>query len=113
MPPTYDLRDIEFTESDKITTSSAAFGHSFANIATSTTTTLKTGAGVLHTITVWNGGATAPSITVYNNTAGSGAIIGTFTPPAIGTFTLNVAFTIGLTIVTAGTTPVNVTVSYR
>ncbi len=82
----------------------------YAAINTATTTTVKSGIGILHTITVAAG--TLGAITVYDNTAGSGTtIMRTFTPTVAGTYILDVAFTTGLTIVTAAATVV--TVSYR
>ncbi len=82
----------------------------YTAINTATTTTVKSGAGVLHSITVAAG--TLGAITVYDNTAGSGTtIMRTFTPTAAGTFVLDVSFNTGLTIVTAAATVV--TVSYR
>lgn len=83
---------------------------SYAAINTATTTTVKSGIGILHTITVAAG--TLGAITVYDNTAGSGTtIMRTFTPTVAGTYILDVGFTTGLTIVTAAATVV--TVSYR
>jgi hypothetical protein len=85
--------------------------YSYNNIATATTTVVKTGAGVLHAITINTTAAAA--ITVYDNTAGSGTTIATIAAsPAIGQYFLyDVAFVTGLTIVTAGAS--NITVSYR
>jgi len=98
------------------------------NITTNTTTTIKSGAGVLYGFTVNNNGFTAAgTITIYDNTAGSGTKIGTWTipiqppgttllattffPPALQ---LNASFSIGLTIVTATTAPAcDITVLYR
>ena len=44
------------------------------------------------------------NITIYDNTAASGAVVGiiTTTTSAIGEWTFNVPFSIGLTIVTTG-----------
>lgn len=89
------------------------FGHAYATITTATTTTVKTGAGVLHAITL--DGGTAGAITVYDNTAGSGTVIfPAFTPGSVSvpiTLTVNVGFSTGLTIVTGAATII--TVSYR
>jgi len=86
---------------------------SYAAISTATTTTVKSGAGFVHTITI--AGGTLGAITVYDNTAGSGtAIIPTFTPTATlpcPTIILDETFSTGLTIVTAAATIINV--SYR
>jgi hypothetical protein len=98
------------------TTAVEMTGSPFSNIATATTTTSKSGAGFLHSITV-NTIVASATITVYDNTAGSGTKIATITLPSTITsdapFTLryDVAFATGLTIVTSGAT--DLTVSYR
>lgn len=81
------------------------------NISTGTTTTVKSGAGVLHSITINT--TAAATITIYDNTAGSGTKIGTIAAsPAIGsTFLYDCAFATGLTIVTAGAS--DITVNFR
>jgi hypothetical protein len=79
-------------------------------ISTATTTTVKSGSGLLHTIVV-NGG-TAGTIIVYDNTAGSGTIIASFdSTNALATYTFNCTFATGLTVVTGAAT--KVTVNYR
>lgn len=83
---------------------------SYSYISSATTTTIKSGAGFLHTITITE--AVASTIIVYDNTAGSGTIIASFVASAgVGTYHLNVAFGTGLTIVTAGAS--KLTTSYR
>lgn len=90
--------------------------YAFTNITTGATTVVKSGAGLLHAIVVNKGAATA-TITIYDNTAGSGTKIGTITfgaalltdPPLLATY--NLSFSTGLTIVTSGAT--DVTVVYR
>lgn len=85
----------------------------YNNIKTNTTTVVKTGAGLLHWVTINNAG-TAETITIYDNTAASGTLISTHTAPAQGAiYEYDIAFTNGLTIVTAGTTPGDYTISYR
>lgn len=92
------------------------FGHSYSNITTATTTTVKSGAGVLLGVNV-NTLVASATITVYDNTAGSGTKIGTITLPSTITgddpipISLGIAFTTGLTLVTSGLT--DLTVSYR
>jgi len=86
---------------------------SYNNITTNATTTVKSGAGILHLITV-NTKGTATTATLYDNTAGSGTKIGTLnTTFADATFTYDVGFSTGLTVVTAGTTAADLTVSYK
>lgn len=83
---------------------------SYANITTATTTTVKSGAGFVHAITVNT--TAAGAITIYDNTAGSGTKIGTLKASvAEQTFILNVTFGTGLTIVTAAAS--DITVSWR
>ena len=75
--------------------------NSYTNITTATTTVIKTGAGWLHTLTINT--TSAGAITIYDNTAASGAKIGTLVLSAgVATYTFDVAFATGLTIVTAG-----------
>lgn len=89
-------------------------GYSSRNISTATTTTVKSGAGYLHGITVNSKGTIASTITIYDNTAGSGTVLGTIDSlNNAGTFTYDVAFATGLTVVTTGTVAPNITVSYR
>jgi hypothetical protein len=85
----------------------------YQNITTDTTTALKSARGVLHTVCV-NTPAAGGTITIYDNTAGSGTKIGTITSFASvsGCFVYDVAFWTGLTIVTATATP-DITVSWR
>jgi bifunctional ADP-heptose synthase (sugar kinase/adenylyltransferase) len=85
--------------------------YNYNNISTATTTVVKTGAGILHSITVNT--TTAFAITVYDNTSAAGTKIATIAAsPAIGsTFIYDVSFSTGLTIVTAGAS--DITVSYK
>ena len=76
-------------------------------ISTATTTVVKTGAGLLHTITVTGG--TAGTIVVYDNTAASGTILFSFdTTVALATYTFDVSFAVGLTVVTSAATKLTV-----
>lgn len=88
-------------------------GYSFSNISTNTTTTVKSGAGTLHSIVI-NTLGTADTITVYDNTAGSGTKIATINAAlSQSTLIYDVAFATGLTLVTAGTTAPDITVTYK
>lgn len=92
-----------------------AVGYSQLNItlAAPTTTVVKTSAGILHTIT-FNKPVATGVVTVYDNTEGSGTLIGTITVPASPqptTLTYDASFGFGLTIVTA-TAAQDITVSY-
>lgn len=87
---------------------------SFVNIATVSTTTVKTGPGVLQSIVVNTRGTVASTVTVYNNTAASGAKIATIDSLNLsGTFIYGLAFSTGLTIVTTGTVAPDITVVYQ
>lgn len=78
-----------------------------AYISTNTTTTVKSGTGRLHSITV--GETAAGTITIYDNTAGSGTIIGVLKASIVeGTYHFPVKFTTGLTVVTAGASKITV-----
>ena len=89
-------------------------GNSFANIATNTTTLVQSGAGTLHTVTINTAGTGISVTTIYNSLTASGAKIATINTAAVtGTLTLDVATTIGITIVTTGTASPDITVSYR
>jgi hypothetical protein len=80
----------------------ATGGYSFNNITTATTTTVKSGAGTLHALTINTKGVTSTA-TLYDNTAGSGTKIATVdTTLGTGEILYDVAFATGLTIVTAG-----------
>lgn len=80
------------------------------NITTATTTLVKTGAGILHTLTV--NATAAGTITIYDNTSAAGTKIATIKASVVEqTFTFDVAFATGLTIVTAGAS--DITVSFK
>lgn len=89
-------------------------GYSYANILTATTTTVKSGAGVLHSVCLNTINSTSTA-QIYDNTAGSGTKIGLITQPSgalPNCLIYDVAFATGLTIVTTTGTP-DYTVSYR
>lgn len=97
------------------TNTGTAVGYSFLNItaAAPTTTVVKTGTGILHTIT-FNKPVATGVVTVYDNTAASGTVIGTITVPASPmpvTLTFDAAFSTGLTVVTA-TAAQDITVTF-
>jgi len=78
-----------------------------AYISTATTTTVKSGAGVLHAIVL--GETAAGAITIYDNTAASGTTIGVLKASIVeGTYIFDRAFATGLTIVTAGASKLHV-----
>ncbi len=84
----------------------------YSNIPTSTTTVVKTGSGLLHAININTIGTTS-TVTVYDNTAGSGTKIATLSSVAQNCLIYDCKFTTGLTIVTAGGAPADITVTYK
>lgn len=92
-------------------------GYTYQNITTQTTTTLKSGSGLLKKIII-NTPVALGVITIYDNTAASGTKIGTLTLPAAllstGATSLDfgINFTTGLTIVTSGAT-MDITAVYK
>lgn len=95
------------------------FGHSYTRIVPNvltTTTVVKSGAGVLSSLTLGVKSTGAATATIYDNTAGSGAIIAVLDTTAFpgGSITLNAAFTTGLTVVmSASTTAADLTTVWR
>jgi hypothetical protein len=90
-------------------------GYNSTNItlAAPTTTVVKTGQGILHSIT-FNKPVATGVVTVYDDTAASGTVIATITTPANPmpvTLTYDRHFTVGLTVVTA-TAAQDITVTY-
>lgn len=91
----------------------------FSGLHVTADTLVKTGVGVLHTLTFAQVDAapTAGTIIVYDNTAESGTILfsQTFTTDVFKahTVTLDVSFAVGLYVGFTTTADVGVTVSYR
>lgn len=78
-------------------------------ISTATTTVVKTGTGVLHTLVVQGG--TAGTIIGYDNTVASGSIVFSFdSTNALNTYTFDEEFVNGLTVVTSAATKLTVNV---
>lgn len=93
---------------------SAAISYSYAHISTSTTTVVKSGAGVLHTLSVNNLGTVASTTTIYDNTSAAAPVVAVINTLAGQTsYLYDVAFNTGLTIVTTGTVAPDVTVAYK
>ena len=92
---------------------SSTGGYAFSNLKANATTTVKSGTGRLHSITINTKGITN-TITVYDNTAGSGTTIATIdTTLSQETLTFDLAFTTGLTVVIAGGTAADITITYK
>lgn len=80
-------------------------GSKSVNITGATTTTVKTGAGILRRL-VFNKFVVLGVATIYDNTAASGTVLATVTLPAAllasnGSIEYNLTFATGLTIVTS------------
>ena len=76
------------------------------NILTATTTTVKTGEGLVHHLIAVGG--TMGAVTIYDNTSAAGAVLfGPATPTAGGIIVADLPFGIGLTIVTAAATAIS------
>ena len=87
--------------------------YKYANITTDATTTIKSSSGILHSI-CFNKPTATEVITLYDNTAASGTIIGTITIPTSPLpvcLTYDINFNTGLTILTA-TALSDITISY-
>jgi hypothetical protein len=83
------------------------------HINSNTTTTLKSAAGLLHSICINTKGVTGNIATVYDNTAGSGTVLAVIdTTAQVQTLLYDIQFSIGLTIVTATGTAADLTVSF-
>lgn len=83
------------------------------NITTQTTTLVATGSGMLHTIT-FNKPTATGTVAFYNGITAGGTLLGTITVPASPmpvTLTYDVAFAVGLTVVT-GTATQDITISW-
>lgn len=92
----------------------AAAGILVKNIATSTNTQVKTGAGTFLGLTI-NTGQAGATATVYDGTSSAGTKLGTYSLAAQGVLSFpggGIPFATGLFVVTAGGTPADITVTY-
>ena len=88
-------------------------GFNYKNLSANGTTTIRTGAGILHAISINTKGASANVCTVYDNTAASGTKIATIdTTVTYGPLIYDANFLTGLTIVLATGTAADITVSW-
>ena len=87
---------------------------SFSNITTTGTTTIKSGEGIFRRLVINTKGVSSNTFTIYDNTAGSGTVIATVdTVNSTGSLEYGLAFSTGLTIVSAAGTSANATVIYE
>lgn len=121
----YESSQTSVSTGQRVNAHATAFGDlttgdntKFVNITTATTTTVKSGAGLLYAI-CFNKQVNNATDTIYDNTAGSGTKIGTITevlgggasaPSGCSRYN-GVAFSTGLTIVTSGAS--DLTVLYK
>jgi len=88
--------------------------NNYTHITTNATTSIKSGSGLLSRVCVNTKGASANTLTIYDNTAASGTVIGVMdTTTGVGCAIFDVAFKTGLTVVTATGTAADVTVGWR
>lgn len=83
-----------------------------AHINTSTTTLVKTGPGILNSVTV-NTPGSGWTATIYDSLTGSGTVLAVISSPSQGQILYGIPFSTGLTVVTASGTPGDLTISYQ
>lgn len=89
-------------------------GNSYLNITTNATTLVHSGVGTLFSISVNTKGASSSSIKIYDSLTASGTVIATIDSVNFtGTLPYDLIYTTGLTVVTSGGTPADITVIYR
>lgn len=88
-------------------------GYLYNNIATDTTTQVKSGAGVLHSVSINSAGTVASTVTISDSTSAGTPLIATINALVTGYFIFDAAFATGLRITTTGTVAPNVTITYR
>ena len=87
---------------------------SYLHLNANGTTTVKSGAGVLRRIIINTRGGIVNTLTIYDNTTATGAVIGAVdTVNAGGAFNYELDFTTGLTVVLAGGTAADITIIYE
>jgi len=87
---------------------------SYLHLNANGTTTVKSGAGVLRRIVINTRGGIVNTLTIYDNTTATGAVIGAVdTVNAGGAFNYELDFTTGLTVVLAGGTAADITIIYE
>ena len=98
--------------SDIVTKNSAS---SYAHLNSTGTTTIKSGAGILRRVVINTRGGITNTLTIYDNTSGSGTVIAAIDTVngVSGNFEYNVAFSTGLTVVNATGTSADITVIYE
>jgi hypothetical protein len=87
----------------------------YTHLSANGTTTIKSGGGLLHTITINAPGPGGNTLTVYDNTAGSGTVIAALSTNVGYPVTLlyDLQFTTGLTVVLATGQAADVTITWQ
>jgi hypothetical protein len=89
-------------------------GQKFVHLNANGTTVVQAGAGVLQGININTKGASANTLTLYDNTAASGTVIAVIdTTGGTAALRFDVKFATGLTAVLATGTAADITVSYH
>lgn len=87
------------------------YGAEYTHITGAGTTVVKAAVGILNRIVINTKGASANTLTVYDNTAGSGTVIAVIdTTSVVGDITYDLTFKTGLTVVSATGTGADITV---
>ena len=88
---------------------------SYLHLNANGTTTAKSGAGVLRRIIINTRGGIVNTLTIYDNTTATGAVIGVVDTSGAeaGSFDYELDFTTGLTVVLAGGTAADITIIYE
>lgn len=88
---------------------------SYLHLNANGTTTVKSGAGVLRRIVINTRGGILNTLTIYDNTTATGAVIGVVDTSGAeaGAFDYELGFTTGLTVVLAGGTAADITIIYE
>lgn len=88
------------------------YAYSYTNIINNSTTTIKSGPGILHGVNV-NTLGTTPTIQLWDSSTASGNKIGLITPTVTGINEYDVTFNTGLTVTTTGTAGSDITVLWQ
>ena len=115
-PPQPQVGDSELTLDHKtaVNISNLANGSQFSHIAAKATTLVKTGDGYLHSVVINTKGATGNNANIFDGIDNSGTLIAVLDlTQGPATIFYNLAFAVGLTVVTDNGTQADITVIYR
>jgi hypothetical protein len=87
-------------------------GSSFTNVTTNDDTVVKSSPGTFAGISVNTAGTTSTAV-VYDNTACSGTVVGTFSTVTVGFIPIGAAMRTGICVTTAGGAAADITVYYH